>query len=421
MASGSPTVGTVSSRVNETRLWDRHMEMAKIGATPAGGVHRLAFTPEDTKARALLLGWAAERGFSCLADDLGNIFVRRSGSDPNAAPVISGSHIDTQPKGGRFDGIYGILAAFEALEAMEEAGIKTRRPVEAVVWSAEEGGGRFEMGCMGSQVYADPTKLPSMLERKDKDGTTVKDAIAGMMKSLPKLGRRPLKSPVAYCVEAHIEQGPELEALGKTIGIVTAIQGSRKFKVEVTGEAGHAGNTSMKNRKDAAAAAIAIMANLQKIFHDPEDVVRFTIGRIDIVPNAMGVIPGYAMFTIDFRHPDEETLARLGDQIEVVSREHVGPCAVKVTQIRRARTTQFKSPVPDAVLAATQRLGYSHMHIPSGAGHDVRYIAEICPAGMIFIPCWRGISHNETEDATPADVAAGARVLTETLVDLANR
>lgn len=413
--------GTVAARVDEKRLWNRHMEMAKIGATPAGGVNRFAFTPEDTKARALLLTWAAARGFTSDIDELGNIFIRRAGTDAGAAPVVSGSHSDTQPKGGRFDGIYGVLAAFEVLEAMEEAGVKTKRPVEAVIWSAEEGGSRFETGCLGSQVYVDPSKLAGMLEKKDRDGVSVKGAIDAMMKGLPKLGRRPLKSPIAYCVEAHIEQGPELEAQKKTIGVVTAIQGSRWFRVEVIGEAGHAGNTPERLRKDAVTAAVPIMAALRKLFHDPDDIVRFTIGRIEVTPNAMAVIPASVAFTVDFRHPDDATIVRLGDQVETIARANAGKCEVKVSEIRRAKTMHFKGVVPDTILAATQKLGYSYMHMPSGAGHDARYIAEICPAGMIFIPCWRGISHNETEDATPGDLAAGTRVLAETLVSLANR
>ncbi|MSO92807.1 MAG: Zn-dependent hydrolase [Rhodospirillales bacterium] len=414
------TAGSIAAYIDEARLWSRHVEMAKIGATPAGGVHRLAFTPEDTLSRRLLLGWADARGFQSQIDDLGNIFIRRAGIDADAAPVISGSHIDTQPKGGRFDGIYGILAAFEVLEAMDDAGVKTRRPVEAVVWSAEESG-RFDIGCLGSQAFVDPSKLPAIFEKRDGDGTSVRDAVAAMKRGLPKLGQRAFRSPVAYCVEAHIEQGPELEAQGKTIGVVTAIQGQRFFKIEVVGEAGHAGNTPERLRKDAVTATIPIIAGLRKLFHDPADIVRFTIGRIDVVPNAMAVIPGYVMFTIDFRHPDEATLTRLGGQIETVAREHAGPCDVKVTEIRRSKTTYFEGVVPETILAATERLGYSYMHMPSGAGHDCRYLAEMCPTGMIFIPCWKGISHNEAEDATPADVAAGARVLAETLVSLANR
>jgi N-carbamoyl-L-amino-acid hydrolase len=304
---------------------------------------------------------------------------------------------------------------------MEDAGIETKRPIEAVIWSAEEADARFGVGCLGSQAYANPSKLSALLEKRDKDGITVKQALAEMMNEHPTLKRRPLKTPIAYYVEAHIEQGPELEAKEKTIGVVTAIQGHRGFKVEVIGEAGHAGNTPERLRKDALVAAVRIFGELRNVFHDSSDTVRFTIGRMDIVPNAMAVIPGYVAFTIDFRHPDERTLTHLGDQVEAVARANAGPCEVRVTELRRESPIDFKGIVPETILATTKRLGYSYMHIPSGAGHDARYIAEISPAGMIFIPCWRGISHNEAENATLHDLAAGTRVLANTLIGLANR
>ena len=411
----------VVAPINEARLWQRHLEMAKIGATPAGGVQRLPFTPEDTISRRLILDWAQARGFTATGDDFGNLFIRRSGTDNAAAPVVSGSHSDTQPKGGRFDGIYGVLAAFEALEAIDDAGIKTKRPIEAVIWTAEEADAQFGVGCLGSQAYADPSKLPTLLEKQDKDGVTVRQALAEMMEHHPKVKRRPLKSPIGYYVEAHIEQGPELEAQGKTIGVVTGIQGIRGFKIEVTGEAAHAGNTPEKLRKDALLTAVRIIGELRKVFHDPKDIVRFTIGSMEISPNAMGVVPGYTAFTIDFRHPDEATLGSLGDQIEAVAQAYASPCHVKVSELRRDSPVHFNGVVPDTILDVTKQLGYPYMQIPSGAGHDARYIAEISPVGMIFIPCWRGLSHNEAEDATPRDVAAGAQVLTNTLITLANR
>lgn len=412
---------SIASRVDRDRLWSRHMEMAKIGATPAGGVHRLAFTPEDTEARRLLLLWASNRGFQCQIDNVANMFIRRAGTSTEAAPVVSGSHIDTQPLGGRFDGIFGILAAFEVLEALEDSGYETRRPIEAVVWSAEEGGGRFDLGRLGSQAYADPTKLANILEQRDRDNITVKAAIAEMMKGLPNLQHRELSSSIAYCVEAHIEQGPELEAQGKTIGVVTAIQGSCSFKVEVIGEAAHAGGAPEKRRKDAVAAAVSMMTCLRNAFFDPHDVLRFTIGRIEVKPNAISVVPAYVEFTLDIRHPDEAVLERVRAQVQKICQENSGPCKVTVTEIRRSKTTQFDGTVTNTILSASQLLDYSHMHIVSGGGHDVSYIAEICPAGMIFIPCWKGISHNEAESADPSDVVAGARVLAETLVALANR
>lgn len=410
----------VANHVNPDRLWQRHLDMASIGATPLGGVHRLPFSKEDAESRRLFLSWAAARGFRAEMDNFGNIFVRRDGTEANLAPVVSGSHSDTQPNGGRFDGIYGVLAAFEALEAIDDAGIATKRPIEAAIWTAEEADAQFGVGCLGSQAYAAPSKLPKLMELRNNQNVPVKQALAELMEDNLDVGRRAFQSPIAYYVEAHIEQGPELEARGKTIGIVTAIQGHRSFKVQVTGEAGHAGNTPERLRKDALVAAMRIFSELRKIFHDPSDVVRFTVGEIKVVPNAMAVIPGSAVFTIDFRHPDSETLRTLGDQIAVVARENAGRCEVTVSELRHTSPVAFKGPVPEAISRAVESLDYSYMALPSGAGHDARYIAELAPAGMIFIPCWRGVSHNEAESAELDDMVAGTRVLANTLVELAN-
>lgn len=418
--ANSNSLQILAGHVDQDRLWQRHLDMASIGATALGGVHRLPFSKEDAESRRLFLSWASTRGFAAEMDDFGNIFVRREGTEKNLDPVVSGSHSDTQPNGGRFDGIYGVLAAFEALEAIDDAGIATRRPIEAVIWTAEEADAQFGVGCLGSQAYANPSKLPKLMEIRNNQNIPVKQALAELLADHPRVGHRAFKSPIAYYVEAHIEQGPELEARDKTIGIVTAIQGHRSFKVQVTGEAGHAGNTPERLRKDALVAAMQIYNELRKVFHDPSDVVRFTVGEMDVVPNAMAVIPGSATFTIDFRHPEPETLKLLGDQIAVVARDNAGPCDVKVSELRNTSPVAFKGIVPETILKAVENLDYSHMHLPSGAGHDARYIAEICPAGMIFIPCWRGISHNEAESATLSDVTAGARVLACTLVELAN-
>ena len=418
--ANSSSVQTLAGHVDQDRLWQRHLDMASIGATPLGGVHRLPFSKEDAESRRLFLSWASARGFGAEMDDFGNIFVRREGTERNLDPVVSGSHSDTQPNGGRFDGIYGVLAAFEALEAIDDAGIATRRPIEAVIWTAEEADAQFGVGCLGSQAYANPSKLPKLMEIRNNQNIPVKQALAQLMEDHPRAGHRAFKSPIAYYVEAHIEQGPELEARDKTIGIVTAIQGHRSFKVQVTGEAGHAGNTPERLRKDALVAAMQIFSELRKVFHDPSDVVRFTVGEMDVVPNAMAVIPGSVTFTIDFRHPDPETLQSLGDQIEVVARANAGKCEATVSELRHSSPVIFKGPVPEAILKAVESLDYSFMALPSGAGHDARYIAELAPAGMIFIPCWRGISHNEAESAKLCHMAAGTRVLANTLVELAN-
>ncbi|MCL4765015.1 MAG: Zn-dependent hydrolase [Hyphomicrobiaceae bacterium] len=410
----------VADAVSEERLWARHVEMARIGGTPKGGVKRLALTPEDIEARRLLVRWARELGFGCAADPIGNMFFRREGTDAGVAPVMSGSHTDTQVTGGRFDGIYGVLAAFEALQAAEDAGITTKRPMEAVVWTHEEGS-RFPPGCMGSQVFADPAKLDQTLALTDLDGITVAAALAEFQAALPDLERRPFECPVDAFIEAHIEQGPVLEATGKTIGIVTGIQGTRRFTIEVEGEEAHAGTTPRAHRKDAVLAAVDMIAALRRLMHDDEDKARFTVGRFIVSPNGTSVVPAHVLFTIDFRHPDDEALARLGDQIKPVCADNAGPCQVTVSETRRVPTHWFPDLVPDAILAAAQRLEIPHMHIFSGAGHDARYLLARCPSGMIFVPCEKGISHTEAENAKPEDLAAGAKVLAEAMVALANR
>ena len=409
-----------SARVDEGRLWDRHMAMAKIGATPKGGCNRAALTDLDIEARALFTGWARELGFACTIDPVGNLFARREGRDPDAPPIISGSHLDTQPSGGRFDGIFGVLAALEALQAIEAAGIDTVRPLEAAVWTNEEGV-RFQPGCLGSFAFTSPDRHESVLDTADADGVTLRQAVERYRERVPEVGQQKPHRPVHAFVEAHIEQGPILEQRRKTIGIVTGIQGSRRFKVEVHGEDAHSGTTPRAGRKDAVSAAVAMIGALETVFHDdPEDVTRFTVGRIVVSPNALAVVPGYVMFTIDFRQPHNDLLVRLGDRVEGICEANAKACDVVVTQMSHTPTLQFEGLVPETILEMTERLGVPHMHIFSGAGHDAKHLFNLCPTGMIFVPCEGGISHNEIENASPSDLAAGARVLTDTLVKLSN-
>jgi len=410
-----------AAAVDEQRMWRRHMEMATLGATPAGGVRRLALDGNDNEARRRLVEWARGLGFSCGLDPIGNLFIRRDGSERDAAPILAGSHTDTQPSGGKFDGIYGVLAACEALEAMERAGVKTRRPVEAVVWTCEEGGARFPMGTMGSSAFVGLKPLADILTQTDDAGVSVGDALKATRAALPGVPERPLGFPVAGFIEAHIEQGPELEIRGDTIGIVTGIQGARRFQVDVQGEDAHAGTTSRARRKDALSSAVAIVAALERLFHDdPTDTVRFTVGRFRIRPDAPAVVPGHAMFTIDFRHPDDAVLTRLGDQVAGICQANAKKCAVTVVETSRSRPVPFTSSVPDLIERAAATLDYRRMRILSGAGHDAMHLAKVCPTGMIFVPCENGVSHSEIENATPGDLAAGTRVLAAALVELAN-
>jgi N-carbamoyl-L-amino-acid hydrolase len=408
------------SRVDQRRLWDRHMEMARIGAIPGNGVNRAAFSREDIAARKVLIAWARARKFAVAMDAIGNLFIRRAGTDPRAAPVMTGSHMDSQPRGGRFDGIYGVLAGLEALEAIEEAGLATRRPIELVAWSNEEGG-RFPPCTMGSAVYTGARPLGDLLEVKDNEGVALRDALGETLAATPAAEKRELNAPATAYIEAHIEQGPLLEQEGKTIGIVTGIQGLRWFNVEIFGETAHAGTTPLGPRKDALREAIAAINALHELTRDAADTVRFTIGRMLVTPNSPNSVPSHVLFSVDVRHPDPATIARLGDAIEPAVRKAVKRCSVKVTPTLHDDPCTFDPAVVGCVERAAQALDLPHRRMASGASHDAMYMARVCPTGMIFVPCERGISHNEAENARPEDLAAGARVLTAALLELADR
>ena len=410
-----------ANAVREDRLWQRHADMAKLGGTPKGGVNRQALSPEDAAARNLLASWAKARGFSIFTDTIGNLFVRREGSEPAALPVLSGSHMDSQPTGGRFDGMYGVLAAFEALEALEDAGVRTRRPVVAVAWTNEEGS-RFQPGAMGSAVFAGRNKLEDMLAVKDWDGMALSDALADTMRAAPAPMREGKPGfPLDGYVEVHIEQGPRLENERKIIGVVTGIQGSRRYIVHTEGEEAHAGTTPRANRKDAFAAATRIAAAMYEATADADDTLRFTIGRVDVHPGSPNTVPGKASFTIDMRHPQDVVLEAHEKKLLDIVAARAAPCIARIDRVTAVAPTDFDRRVIDLVRAKADTLKLSNMDMPSGAGHDAMHIAKLCPAGMIFVPCERGVSHNESENATPADLAAGARVLVEVLVELANR
>jgi len=410
-----------ANAVKEDRLWQRHVDMARLGGTPKGGVNRQALSAEDAAARNLLATWATARGFSIFTDAIGNLFVRREGTDPRALPVMSGSHMDSQPTGGRFDGMYGVLAAFESLEALEDADIRTKRPVMAVAWTNEEGS-RFQPGAMGSAVFAQRYELDEMLAQKDWKGVALKDALAETLKAAPAPMRSGLPGfAVDAYVEAHIEQGPRLENEKKTVGVVTAIQGSRRYIVTVDGEEAHAGTTPRAARKDAYAAATRVAASMYDATTDPDDTLRFTIGRVEVSPGSPNTVPGKAVFTIDMRHPDNDVLASYEAKIYEIVKNKAAPCPAAIERVTNVPPTNFDKGVIDLVRDAANGLGLTNMDMPSGAGHDAMHIATLCPSGMIFVPCERGISHNEIENASPSDLAAGTKVLVEVLERLANR
>ena len=409
-----------AAAVDEARLWARQMAMAEIGATAKGGVNRAALSDEDRRARALMVEWAGDLGFEVATDDIANLYIRRPGRRATAAPVVTGSHLDSQPRGGKFDGAYGVIGGFEALEAIARAGIETARPIDVVAWTNEEGG-RFQPGAMGSAVFAGVMRLEDQLGLVDSEGVTLEDALAETLASTPGLPHRPFGHPFAAYVEAHIEQGPRLEDEGLTIGAVTGIQGLYWYTVEVIGEEAHAGTTPLRGRRDALKAAVAMVTALGDLMADETDTVRFTVGRFECHPGSPSTVPSRVLFTIDFRHPDPAVIARIRPNVEPVCQANARGCTVSVQPTIDSAPLQFDPTLIDMVEGYAKTLGHPVMRMPSGAGHDAGHINHLCPTGMIFVPCERGVSHNEAENATPTDLAAGARTLAACLVDLANQ
>ncbi len=415
-----PDALKAAQAVDRERLWRRHEIMARFGARPDGGVNRAALSPEDIAARAALIGWAEALGLEFAVDDIANLYLRRPGRDAGASPVLTGSHMDSQPAGGRFDGIYGVLAGLEALEAMAAAGVTTKRPVELAAWTNEEGG-RYAPGAMGSAVFTGDRKLSEFQNLADAEGIGFMDALRETLAATPGLARRPFGFPAAAYIEAHIEQGPRLEMTGTTIGVVSGIQGARWFEVTVSGESAHAGTTPLAVRRDALRETVAVIQALQELMADPEDVVRFTVAKVEVEPNTPNSIASRVTFSIDFRHPDAATLGRLGDRIARVAESAVSSCTVAIRETLTHSPCVFDPEVVATIDRSAEALGISHMDLPSGAFHDARFLGAVCPTGMIFVPCEKGISHNPAENAKPDDLAAGARVLAASLVELANR
>jgi beta-ureidopropionase / N-carbamoyl-L-amino-acid hydrolase len=393
------------------------MSIARHGATAAGGVNRQALSPEEASARREVTGWASALGLKASTDAAGNLFLRLEGTDPSAAPVLTGSHLDSQPTGGKFDGVYGVLAGLESVEAMIDAKVRPRRSIEIVAWMNEEGS-RFVPGMMGSAAFAGAMPLEEILGIRDAAGVSVAEGLAAMKQACPEVPERALGGPVKAYVEAHIEQGPILEREGFTIGIVTGIQGKRTFRVTVTGEEAHAGTSLRRDRKDALLAATQMVQALVAVMHDAEDVVKFTVGRFTVQPNAPSVVPSSVVFSIDLRHPDSAVLQSLGDRIPEICAAQAGPCEVQSEELTTAMSLEFPPAMRQLIGACAERVGVRSMEILSTAGHDARYLHTVCPTGMIFVPCKDGISHNEAESATASDLADGARVLAEALLEL---
>jgi beta-ureidopropionase / N-carbamoyl-L-amino-acid hydrolase len=406
-------------KVNSERLWDSLMRMAEIGATPKGGVCRLALTDLDRQGRNLFIRWCEEAGCRVSVDRMGNIFARRPGRNPDAAPVLTGSHLDSQPTGGKFDGAYGVLAGLEVIRTLNDLGYETEAPVEVVCWTNEEGS-RFSPAMVGSGVFAGVFDLDYGLGRPDNvTGVTMGAELEriGFAGPAP-VGGRPVK---AY-FEAHIEQGPILEAAEKPIGIVTGAQGQRWYEITVTGMEAHAGPTPMKRRRDALVGASRMIDAVNRIGHAHPPHACATVGFVQVSPNSRNTIPGRVFFTVDFRHPEDATLTAMDHELREACREAAAQLGLEaeVKEFWYFPPTPFDRDCVDAVRRAAAEFGYPHMDIISGAGHDAVYMAKVAPTAMVFVPCADGISHNEIEDAKPADLEMGCAVLLNAILEQAN-
>jgi N-carbamoyl-L-amino-acid hydrolase len=406
-------------KVDGDRLWASLMEMARIGATAKGGNCRLALSDLDAQGRNLFIRWCEEAGCTVAVDRVGNIFARRPGKNPDLPPVMTGSHLDTQPTGGRFDGVYGVLAGLEVVRTLNDLGYETEAPVEVAVWTNEEGA-RFSPAMMGSGVFAGVFALEEVLEKPDNFGSA---KFGEELRRIGFAGQAPVGGrPVKAYFEAHIEQGPILEDEGKTIGVVTGAQGQRWYEITVIGQEAHAGPTPMKKRRDALVGAARMIDAVNRIGHAHPPNACATVGSVQVSPNSRNTIPGRVFFTVDFRHPVDETLSAMDDELKrecraIAKAAHV---EVEITDFWYFPPTPFEKRLVDSVRNAAEAQRLPHRDIVSGAGHDAVYMARVAPTAMVFVPCKDGISHNEIEDAKKDDLEAGCAVLLNAILAEAN-
>jgi len=401
--------------IDAERLWSSLMALAKIGATPKGGVRRVTLTPADREGRERFALWCREAGLALRVDAIGNMFALRAGKDTAAAPVVMGSHLDTQPNGGRFDGAYGVMAGLEVVRALNDAGITTRAPLEVACWTNEEGS-RFVPTMMGSGVFTGVYPLEEVLKNKDADGVSVREA-------LETIGYRGNATPhsVGAYFEAHIEQGPVLEDTRTTIGVVQGALGQRWFDLLITGQDAHAGPTPMHLRRDAMLAAAQLTLEVNRIATTFPDSARGTVGHLQVKPNSRNVIPGEVRMTVDLRNARDATLCSMREELESQAKAIAQDRRVniEVKEVVYFPPSEFAPDLVERVRGAAKRLGFSHRDIVSGAAHDAVYLARVAPTAMVFVPCEGGISHNETENARPEDLAAGCSVMLQAVLETA--
>lgn len=404
-----------SLRVNGERLWNTVMETARFGGTPGGGITRLTLSDEDRDVRDWFVARCKAIGCTVTVDEVGNIFARRSGFDNARRPIAFGSHLDTQPSGGKFDGVAGVLVGLEMLRTLDENHVTTTAPLELINWTNEEGS-RFAPTMIASGAFAGIYSTEYAHGLKDRQGKTFR----GELERIGYLGDRPAGDhTLAACFELHIEQGPILDQEGITIGVVTGAQGQRWYDVGVQGRASHAGSTPMHVRRDAMLACARITDGVNRIAlsHAPSGMA--TVGLVEVRPNSRNVIPGDVFFTVDLRHPDGDVLMGMDREFEALASgvAHATRTKISIECVLDLRPTRFDERCVSMVREAAERLGYSHRDIVSGPGHDTVNVARVAPAAMVFVPCVEGISHNEVEAARQEDLTAGANVLLHAVLE----
>ncbi|SDK98441.1 N-carbamoyl-L-amino-acid hydrolase [Franzmannia pantelleriensis] len=419
MPTDSSDARAVGEAVDPTRLEHDLALLATLGARDDGGVARLALDANDIRARLWLAEQAESLGASASVDAIGNVFLDLPGRDPTLAPVVTGSHLDSQPAGGRYDGALGVLAGLEALRALRDAGLSLRRPLSLVSWTNEEGA-RFAPGTSGSAVFCGVRDLNETRAIRDAAGTSLGSALDECLAALDAAGipRRPLATPMHAFLELHIEQGPILEQARVPVGVVEGIQGVSWFEVTVTGSANHAGTTPRALRRDALEGACALAASLREAARDDADQVRFTIGTFEVSPGAVNTIPERVTFSIDLRHPDPATLDALTASFQLLAGQSWAGCQATLTPLSRIAPVAFSLPLVTLLDDTAHDLSLAAPRLMSGAFHDAIHLAGHCPTAMLFVPCHNGLSHHPDEYTELDDAVAGTRLLAASLARL---
>ncbi len=400
--------------INENRLLNFIKEMAEIGATPLGGCNRQALTEEDREGRELFISWCKKINGTPRLDTMGNLFIRFEGKNPELAPILIGSHLDTQPTGGKYDGVYGVLAGVEVMSTLHDQQYSLEYPVDLVVWSNEEGA-RFSPAMSGSGVFAGKLDQEQIYRSQDDNGICYLEAL----KATNQLGSIPCRAfPFTASLELHIEQGPILEASHKPVGVVTGVQGMNWYQITIHGETTHAGPTPMSMRKDPVQGLYPLLQQIYAKVEEFGEDARITIGKINTVPSSPNTVPKEVTFTLDIRHPEQAQLDSMSAQVLALCESGTELLSVSIQELWQSPAVHFSSRCIDAIQSACNQLDIDSMNIVSGAGHDSVYLSHVGPTGMIFVPCTKGISHNELEHVEPEYLIAGTNVLLNSLINL---